>query len=82
LALSEWRFFQQDREHGLDLDDIGKEAQWQGERMKRNAERKASRGDGLGTGLATGVDGLEDSIGKHRRERDDDDHAASAGGAL
>lgn len=80
FALSEWRFFQQDREHGLDLDNIGKEAQWQGERVKRKAERKASRGDGPATGLATGIDGLEGSIGNRRREGDDEDNAALAGG--
>ena len=49
--------------------------------MKQNTEQKA-RGFETSSGLATGIDGLEDSIGKHKSKGEDKDNAGLAGGAL
>jgi hypothetical protein len=82
FCISEWRFFEREKDHIDDMGDLGLEAQWESDLMKGNAERKVSRDSGTAPGLATGIDGLEGSIGKRRREDDDEDNAALAGGAL
>ncbi len=78
FSISEWRVFEQLKEHGRDIGDMGLEAQWEADLMKQNGERKAWHGDGQTSGLATGIDGLEGSIGKRTEPVD----GASAGGAL
>jgi hypothetical protein len=82
FCLSQWQLYQNDKEHRRDRRDLGFEAQWESELMKQNAERKTRRDDSLASGLATGIDGLEGSIGQHRRPSDDEGADALAGGGL
>jgi hypothetical protein len=68
FCISEWRYFEREKEHVDDMGDLGLEAQWESDLMKQNGARRAGRGDGATSGLATGIDGLEDAIGQRSRE--------------
>jgi hypothetical protein len=82
FAISEWRFYSQEKRHKRDLRNIDKEARREAELMNQGGAQQAGPSSQAASGLATGIDGLEDSIGKHKQEGDEDNDAALAGGAL
>jgi hypothetical protein len=74
-ALTEWRFYHQEKRHIRDLRNLDKEGRREAELTKPVAYRSGSGSETL----HTGIDGLEPEIENRRRESE---REAAAGGAL
>jgi hypothetical protein len=76
FSLSEWRLYQQTREHRRDMRDLAKEGLWESGLMKQSSGPQTECGS---EPIQTGIDGLEGEIANRRQGRAE---SPAPGGAL